>query len=441
MCEPLPRLPLPSDDAEEWSRVVRVLSAPLTTPAQLDAALSALGPHRCSFFSTVPSTAAAAAFDFAAFFHSALPTLVRLALLMPSLFAQAAPPVAPSRAACVAEGALHELRVELSHAQCACLLAHSFRHGEPPHLSRLCVHCLFSGTAASPASALCFLQYFAHLGAHGVPAGVLTFVRRGYRPGRPPWAWEASGAPLCAVRLSDGPIEESAADVHVDFANAYVGGGVMTGDFAREELLFLMKPELMVAMALEGRMADTEMVCVRGAVQTCLTRGYGSSFEFGGACDGGASRAVPADVVAIDAVRGGGPAVSEAAMLRDMNKARIAFDGAAEVATGHWGCGAYGNNHDLMFLKQWLAASDAGVRTLHYHDFDRKQSHNIVPLVRKLQHLTVREAWAFLRQLTADLAPFDVATFSRRMDDVAVGRIQVPGAPPAATRTWKAPRN
>jgi hypothetical protein len=34
-----------------------------------------------------------------------------------------------------------------------------------------------------------------------------------------------------------------------------------------------------------------------------------------------------------------------------MNKARIAFDGATEIATGHWGCGAFGNNHDLMFLK------------------------------------------------------------------------------------------
>ena len=81
--------------------------------------------------------------------------------------------------------------------------------------------------------------------------------------------------------------------------------------------------------------------------------------------------------------------MTEAAMLRDLNKARIAFDGAREVATGHWGCGAFGNNHDLMFLKQWLAASDAGAATMHYHDFSRSQSHNVVPLSRKLGHLTV----------------------------------------------------
>ena len=50
------------------------------------------------------------------------------------------------------------------------------------------------------------------------------------------------------------------------------------------------------------------------------------------------------------------------------------------MATGHWGCGAFGNNHDLMFLKQWLAASEAGVSKLHYHDFDRKPvAHNTGP--------------------------------------------------------------
>ena len=39
-------------------------------------------------------------------------------------------------------------------------------------------------------------------------------------------------------------------------------------------------------------------------------------------------------------------------------------EGAGEVATGHWVCGAYGNHHDLMFLKQWLAAAEAGARTV-----------------------------------------------------------------------------
>ena len=50
----------------------------------------------------------------------------------------------------------------------------------------------------------------------------------------------------------------------------------------------------------------------------------------------------PPKVCAIDAIRGGGPAMTQPALLRDVNKARIAFDGARQLATGHWGCGAYG---------------------------------------------------------------------------------------------------
>jgi len=119
--------------------------------------------------------------------------------------------------------------------------------------------------------------------------------------------------------------------------------------------------------------------------------------------------------------------MTEAALLRDMNKARIAFDGATEVATGHWGCGAFGNNHDLMFLKQWLAASEAGVRKLYYHDFDRKQSHHISPLIRKIGHLTVGQAWSFLQNLTHDLRqPHNMSAFCSRVADIAVGKLKVP---------------
>ena len=109
-----------------------------------------------------------------------------------------------------------------------------------------------------------------------------------------------------------------------------------------------------------------------------------------------------------------------------MNKARIAFDGAREVATGHWGCGAYGNNHDLMFLKQWLAASEAGVEKVYYHDFDRNQSHHIFPLIRKLRHMTVGQLWEFvLRDLTG-LGSHNAAEFAKCVADVATGKQQVP---------------
>lgn len=207
----------------------------------------------------------------------------------------------------------------------------------------------------------------------------------------------------------------------------------MTGDAAQEELMFLVKPELMVAMAICNRMVDTEVVCVSGARKYAVTSGFGQSFELVGPASVPLGDNAPGPkVAAIDAIRGGGPAMTKPALLRDMNKARIAFEAAREVATGHWGCGAFGNNHNLMFLKQWLAASEAGVQKVHYHDFSRDQSHHIFPLVRKLKHLNVGELWEFLLHLTGDLESHNVAAFCVRIADVCVGRIAVPasgGAP------------
>jgi hypothetical protein len=172
-------------------------------------------------------------------------------------------------------------------------------------------------------------------------------------------------------------------------------------------------------------MVDEEAISVSGARKYSLTTGYGQSFRFAGSYDERRS-GPPPRVVAIDAVRGGGPSMTRPALLRDMNKARIAFEGATELATGHWGCGAFGNNHDLMFLKQWLAASEAGVRAMYYHDFSRSQSHHILPLVRRCQHLTVGQLWAFVLELTCDLQPCNMPVFCRRIADIAVDKLKVP---------------
>lgn len=426
------RLVLPCEDLEEWAFVEAVLGSPVNALIDLDAVMAkfeARCQHRsCSFFADIPGSSEASEFDFDTFFEVGLPMLLEMALAMPTLFAGVQLPIFRTGAGWSGCQILTKKSISLSRQQCACLLAHSFLGslrlppGVQPNDWRFTVADLFVGTARSPNSAAAFLHYFTDLGRHGFADGCVTFERRGYQRGPSPWVWESNAQPLCAVRIVDGALQDCAADVHAEFANAFIGGGVMTGDFAMEELLFLMKPELMVAMALQHRMTDTESIAISGALQYSRIRGYGASFEFAGECSRSSQPQPPPTVCAIDAVRGGGPAMAEAALLRDLNKARAAFDGAREVATGHWGCGAFGNNHDLMFLKQWLAASEAGVHTLHYHDFDRAQSHNVVPLLRKLGHLTVGELWSFLHELTADLRPANVAAFSVRMREIATGK-------------------
>ena len=347
------RLLLPSDCPKEWKRVVEVLSTPIEQPADLDAVQTKFGatdqePRVGKFFGTVPGTAEAGKFNFQEFFEVGAPLMVAVALEMPALFAGVELPILKTRSARGAPAEFVKRSVLLSRRQCACLLAHSFfgslkRPADvQPNDFRFTVVDLFIGTAITPNSATTFLNYFTVLGRNGIPEDEhVTFERQGYCKGPAPWVWDHNEKPLCEVELTRGSIDDCQADYHVEFANCFPGGGVMSGDAAQEEMLFLVKPELMVAMALMNRVGDEEVVTISGAVKYSLTSGFGQSFEFDGDYDG-RREGPPPKVVAIDAIRGGGPAMTTPALLRDMNKARVAFEGARELGTGHWGCGAFG---------------------------------------------------------------------------------------------------
>ena len=462
-------LDLPSNDPEQWSFIEQVLNEPYTLsnmPSCLDNIITNFATkdserRTCTFFQEVPNSAEDnTKMSFDHFFLETVPFIIQAALDMPLLFPPSAPvPIFKSKSAMIPSpsGApkLNELTFSLTRRQCTCLLAHSFFGSlkRPPSVQlndfRFTVVDLFLGTARSPNSAITFLNYFVQLSKQGrdkkegekeggprqeddreddkEEEELIQFIRRGYAKGALPWTWENNPKPLCKVHLVRGNINDcTEADLHAEFANAFVGGGVMTGDAAQEETLFLVKPELMVAMAVQNRMFDQESILVRNAIQYSVTEGFKQDFSFAGPC---LLRppAGPATICAMDAVRGGGPAMEMVSMLRDMNKARVAFEGAKAVATGHWGCGAYGNHHDLMFLKQWLAASEAGVSVLYYHDFSHKQSHFIFPLVRRLKHFNVGELWRYLQDLTSDLRPCKMGLFSQRVADISTGKLKVDG--------------
>jgi len=68
-------------------------------------------------------------------------------------------------------------------------------------------------------------------------------------------------------------------------------------------------------------------------------------------------------IIAIDALKKPNPQYSRELILRELNKAYIGFQMFPEVlsiATGNWGCGAFGGDFQLKFLLQWIAASLAG---------------------------------------------------------------------------------
>ena len=74
---------------------------------------------------------------------------------------------------------------------------------------------------------------------------------------------------------------------------------------------------------------------------------------------------------------GGNNQLSDYNLLRDLNKAYCGFTGngmqqckpPTAVATGNWGCGAFGGNPYIKALIQLMAASQAG-RPMYYFTFD-----------------------------------------------------------------------
>jgi len=225
----------------------------------------------------------------------------------------------------------------------------------------------------------CVLAYFDCI-ADEPPLGVLEIVRfagAGH-------AWERDASPLAPFVVdATGAIEDADHHIHVDFANAYLGGGVLTGGCVQEEIRFAVAPELLTAMIVSPRMGAFEAIRVHGSERFSSTTGYAFSLGYGGAfrdpCARLADGTPDVTVVAIDAIdyrqRGVASQYSAAAIRRELDKARIGFwrDAAMRpIATGNWGCGAFLGDPAQKAIIQWLAAS-AEARAVRYFTFgDRR---------------------------------------------------------------------
>ncbi|CAE7672377.1 Parg, partial [Symbiodinium pilosum] len=233
------------------------------------------------------------------------------------------------------------------------------------------------------------------------PKGELRIWRQ-VRDGKPSTsAWKASSQPLLPMQVADQGIgledESGRGCLHADFANRYLGGGVLVGGCVQEEIRFSICPELCAAMLVCPYMLDHEAITIVGGEQFSGYSGYGRSLEYAGDFRDPTPRdedgTVLVAITAMDAIDFRGKAaplrqqLEDNLLLRELEKAAVAFaptDKAAldrwpVIATGNWGCGAFGGCVELKAILQWLAASE-GSRRLLYFPYD-------VPLGPQLDQL------------------------------------------------------
>lgn len=269
---------------------------------------------------------------------------------------------------------------------------------------------LAASAPAEQAKLRCVLAYFDRL-ADTTPSGSLE-IRRVVTPVRRFDDWAADATPLSELVVeARGAIEDAKGHRQVDFANQYIGGGVLSGGNVQEEILFASCPELLVSAIVTPRMLENEAVVIRGYQCFARTAGYGASLRYAGPWEdtaGCLADGTPdTEVVAIDAMdyRGRDARVqfTVAAMLRELGKARTGFradERQLPVATGNWGCGAFGGDPLLKALLQWMAAS-AEQRPVRYFTFgdDRVEALERFARSQRGSSATVGSLWIELVQV------------------------------------------
>uniref|UniRef100_A0A3P9HNM7 poly(ADP-ribose) glycohydrolase n=1 Tax=Oryzias latipes TaxID=8090 RepID=A0A3P9HNM7_ORYLA len=312
-------------------------------------------------------------------FEVILPKMVDLALSAPQLCTMPIPLLKAKKK--------HSLT--MSQEQIACLLANAFfctfprrnsRKSEYLNYPEINFNRLFESSSLRKIEKLKTLLCYFRRVTETKPTGLVTFTRQTVN--NPPH-WESSQALLTRLHVTcEGIIEENGYGMlQVDFANRMVGGGVTGNGLVQEEIRFLINPELIVSRLFTEALEPNECLIITGTEQYSRYSGYAESYRWVESYKDETPRddwqRRCTEIVAIDALN---YKVSIEQFLpekitRELNKAYCGFYRNNEapkhlsaIATGNWGCGAFGGDTRLKALIQLMAAAEAG-RDVAYFTF------------------------------------------------------------------------
>jgi len=170
--------------------------------------------------------------------------------------------------------------------------------------------------------------------------------------------------------------------LQVDFANRFIGGGVLGRGCVQEEIRCVICPELIIARLFTESFLPNECLIITGCERFSKYEGYSDEFVWNGDFVDNTPRDSlcrrMTQVVAIDATNFRiikANQFEEKWLRREINKAFCGFYAPCAangtlpaVASGNWGCGAYRGDPHLKMLLQLMAASECS-RDLVYFTF------------------------------------------------------------------------
>ena len=355
-------------------------------------------------------------------FGTLLPNMVNLALQLPSIVTKAVK--------LLQRGAAHS--ITLSQKQAACLLANAFfctyprrnslKSSEYSTYPDINFSKLFRGikdvvNQVKTEKLKALLNYFRRV-LNDMPSGTLTYTRQVLTEDNTP-LWEQCENEFCDLYVSpEGTIEDNGEGLlQVDFANRMIGGGVVGEGCVQEEIRFLICPELILSRLFTEKLELNESLLITGIERFNLYTGYAQTFKYTGSYDDFTPRdrwgRHYTQVVAIDAhvFHCYADQFKSISLKREVEKAYCGFSSQSSggqlsaVATGNWGCGAFGGDIYLKALLQLMAAAKAG-RDMVYFTFgdeDFAKELTIMHEFLKIRNISVAQLWQLLLRYGRDL--------------------------------------
>uniref|UniRef100_A0A0B7B403 poly(ADP-ribose) glycohydrolase n=1 Tax=Arion vulgaris TaxID=1028688 RepID=A0A0B7B403_9EUPU len=215
------------------------------------------------------------------FFVTILPKMQDLALRLPELCPMAIPILKQRR----------NMKITFSQEQIACLLANAFfctfpkRNFKPKNspLPDINFSNLYSESQCSRKfeKFKCIINYFKRV-TTTMPTGAVTYARQYEIPDNT--FWNTTDKKFTNLHVStSGTIEDDGRGMlQADFANKYVGGGVLGHGLVQEEIRFLICPEMILSRLFTEVLTDNEVLIMTGCERFSNYEGYSESFKFSG---------------------------------------------------------------------------------------------------------------------------------------------------------------
>ncbi|XP_053927845.1 poly(ADP-ribose) glycohydrolase isoform X1 [Cuculus canorus] len=311
-------------------------------------------------------------------FQSILPDMVKLALCLPSICTQPIP--------LLKQKMNHS--ITMSQEQIASFLANAFFCTFPRRNAKMKseyssypdinFNRLFEGRSPRKPEKLKTLFCYFRRVTEKKPTGLVTFTRQCLQEFPD---WERSQKKLSRLHVTyEGTIESNGHGMlQVDFANRFVGGGVTGAGLVQEEIRFLINPELIVSRLITEVLDHNECLIITGTEQYSEYTGYAETYRWARSHEDKTPRDEwqrrYTEIVAIDAFhfRRFLDQFGPEKIRRELNKAYCGFSRAnvppqhlSAIATGNWGCGAFGGDSRLKALIQILAAAEAGRDVVYF---------------------------------------------------------------------------